>query len=269
MSVAVLAAAGQKGLWRLDGGWQRLPCPLERPSLLAACTGGLAVLDESAHLAWHRGATLRVDSGVEAMHLWRGLLLTLSGDTDCLTLWHPRSASPLMTLPAGVYPQDMCLLPDGLHAAVCGGADGTVRIVRLTDFTVTRSLRLPGQPQRIATDGRSLYALCLMEDHDLCSLLCRIPLRMQGHEPLRLMPGLPGAVCAAEGSLWAASSETLQRLTPAGWQSIPCECGLIRRMDCRGGRLLASDPVMDVLWLVEGGQTKMLHEGDVQHGVFV
>lgn len=266
--MAMLLAAGRRGLWRLSEAWVRLPCPLAAPTLLARDGAAFASVDNGSRLMWMRGTLTPIDSGVEALLPWRGMAVTLSGETDCLTLLRPGQPSPLMTLPVGVYPQDACLMPDGLHAAVCGGADGTLRLVRLTDFTQAGSLRLPGQPQRITAGAAALHVLCLTGEHDLCTLLLRLPLHSLRPEPLLTLPGLPGAVCACRDGVWTASSETLLLLKRGTCRRIPGEFGLIRRMDVRGDRLLASDPVMDALWLVEDGQTKMLHAGDVQHGVF-
>ena len=71
------------------------------------------------------------------------------------------------------------------------------------------------------------------------------------------------------GALWAASSERLCRMGPAGGlEEMQGDFGLIRRMDSRGGMLLTSDPVLETLSLVRGGRQDVLREGGVQHGIF-
>ena len=107
---------------------QSLPCPLRRPDLIAHCRGRLAALDNTARLLWLGGEVYPADAGAEALLLLPGACLTLSGETDCLTLRDPSTGAPLLAAPVGVYPQDMCLVPGGL-LAVCGGYDGTVRLL--------------------------------------------------------------------------------------------------------------------------------------------
>lgn len=264
----MLLACGSSGLMACQGGWRRLPCPLPCPEMLVRDRSRLAVLDNTAHSVWAGRRIIPVSSGVEAMLLWQDSLLTLSGDTDCLTLISLHTGEPLLTIPAGVYPQDMCLLPGGRSLAVCGGADGTLRVIRLPELWEEQAISLPGSVQRVACAAGNLYALCALEDDGLCCQLCRI--QGNGWEALARWPGLPGAIHADDaGGLWVAASEVLCCFQQGQCRPFNGEFGLIRHMDSRRGALLASDPVMDVLWLVQGGQTKMLHEGNVQHGVFV
>lgn len=264
----MLAACGSSGLMAYRGGWQPLPCPLPCPEMLARRGDQLAVMDNTVHAVWTGRRILHVDSGVEAMLLWGDGLLILSGDTDCLTLFSMATGQPQLTIPAGVYPQDMCLLPGGRSLAVCGGADGMLRVIRLPELWEEQAIRLPGSVQRAACMGGVLYALCAVEDDGLCCQLCRI----HGHawSIMARWPGLPGAIHGDQaGRLWIAASEALGCFHRGEYRPVPGEFGLIRHMDSRQGMLLASDPVMDALWLIQGGQTKMLHEGNVQHGVFV
>ncbi len=263
----MLAACGSSGLMTYRGGWQPLPCPLPRPEMLERRGDGLAVLDNTAHAVWVGRRIIPVDSGVEAMLLWGDGLLILSGDTDCLTLFSLATGQPQLTIPAGVYPQDMCLLPGGRSLAVCGGADGLLRVIRLPELWEEQAIALPGNVQRVTCLGGALYVLCAMEQDGLCCQLCRVQARRWS--AIARWPGLPGAIHGdGAGRLWVAASELLCCFHRGEYRVIAGEFGLIRHMDSRRGALLASDPVMDALWLVEGGQTKMLHEGDVQHGVF-
>lgn len=262
----MLAACGPQGLMTWQQGWHSLACPLACADMLVWTDGRLAVLDNTSHAVWVNGRILPVDAGVEAMLLWRDSLLTLSGDTDCLTLFSLDTGLPLLTTPAGVYPQDMCLLPGGRSLAVCGGADGSLRVIRLPDLREEQSLQLPGSVQRAACLFGTIYALCTMECEGLCCQLCRI----QGSRLCALgrWPGLPGAIHAdGTGRLWVASSERLGYFLHGEYRAIPGEFGLIRHMDSRGGTLLASDPVTENLWQVSGGKAVPLLEGSVQHGL--
>lgn len=264
----MLLACGAVGLMAHQGEWRVLPCPLPFPEMLARHHGRLAVLDNTTHAVWTGSRILPVDSGVEALLLWQDALLTLSGDTDCLTLFSLTTGQPLLTIPAGVYPQDMCLLPGGRSLAVCGGADGLLRVIRLPELWEEQAIALPGSVQRVACLSGVLYALCALEEDGLCCQLCRV----QGGSwtAMARWPGLPGAIHADDaGRLWIAASEVLCCFHRGEYRAISGSFGLIRHMDSHRGALLASDPVMDALWLVQSGQTKMLHEGNVQHGVFV
>lgn len=263
----MLAACGPQGLVTWRNQWCSLACPLARADMLAWAPGCLAVLDNTQHAVWARGRILPVDSGVEAMLLWHGSLLTLSGDTDCLTLLSLSTGLPQLTIPAGVYPQDMCLLPGGRSLAVCGGADACLRVIRLPDLQEEQAIHLPGQVQRAACLGGVLYALCALEQDGLCCQLCRISGRKTC--PMGRWPGLPGAIHADDrGRLWVAASERLLCFHGGACQSIPGDFGLIRRMESRGGLLLASDPVLGTLWQVEGSQSRPVLEGSVEQGIF-
>ena len=263
----MLLACGSAGLMAHRGGWQSLPMPLDSADMLACGGGRVVVLDNAAHAVWDGAKIIPVDSGVEAMLLWREMLLVLSGDTDCLTMFSLATGEMLLTMPAGVYPQDMCLLPGGRSLAVCGGADGRVRIVRLPDLWAEREILLPGSVQRAACLGGVLYTLCALEDEGLGCQLCRI----SGRDwcTMARWPGLPGAIYGdGNGRLWVAASEALGCFRHGEYRAVPGEFGLIRHMTSRGGMLLASDPVMDTLWQVEGHRVRALYEGSVQQGIF-
>lgn len=262
----MLAACGPRGMKIWRQGWHSLTCPLACTDMLAWADGRLAVLDNASHAVWVNGRILPVDAGVETMLLWGNHLLTLSGDTDCLTLLSLDTGQPLLTTPAGVYPQDMCPLPGGRSLAVCSGADGTLRVFRLPDLWEEQSILLPGNTQRVACLQDSLYVLCATENDGLCCQLCRI----QGRRLCGMgrWPGLPGAIHAdGTGRLWVASSERLGYFRQGEYRAVPGEFGLIRHMDSQGGTLLAADPVTETLWQVSGGKAVPVLEGDVQQGL--
>lgn len=265
----MLVACGTAGLMvHREGGWHRVASPLPCPGMLAGGGGQWAVLDHAAHAAWVNGRVISVDSGVETMALWQKTLLVLSGDTDCLTMFSADDGQRQLTIPAGVYPQDMCLLPGGRSMAVCGGADGMVRVIRLPELWEEQAVALPGNVQRVACLRGMLYVLCAMEEDGVCCRLYRI--RGNAWQRIAQWPGLPGAIHTdGLGNLWVAASEMLACFTHGEYKRIPGDFGLIRHMDSRGGMLLASDPVMGVLWQVKDGRARVVCEGGVEHGVFL
>lgn len=201
----ILLCCGEQGLLEHRNGWRRLPCPLARPALAAASGGVMAAVDTVNGELWAMGRIIPVDPGAEALLLDPAHALVLSGETDCLTLLDLATGQPLLTSPVGVYPQDMCLL-SGRLAAVCGGADGAVRLMDPQQLETLRLIPLPGQTQRLAWSGGVLYVLCADCDGMLCCVLWRI---LRNGHPLRVLqlPGLPGALCAdGRGGVWAASS---------------------------------------------------------------
>jgi hypothetical protein len=227
----------------------------------------LFVLDNTAHAVWTGRRCFAVDSGVEAMLPWGDGLLTLSGDTDCLTMFSLATGLPQLTIPAGVYPQDMYLLPGNRSLAVCGGADGLVRVIRLPELWEEQCIRLPGNVQRVTCLSGVLYALCTMEQEGLCCQLFRI----QGGQRMAMArwPGLPGAIHAdGLGRLWVASTESLCCFLHGEYRMIREGFGLIRHMASRDGMLLASDPVMDALWLVQDEQATCIYHGEIAHGIW-
>lgn len=275
VAMAILLACGEEGLLLRRETWQALPMPLRCASLVAAGDDRLAVVDDEAHQLWTGESVVPVPGGVEALRVWRGRFLVLSGDTDCMTVLDAQSGSPLIAAPAGVYPQDLCLIPGEDLAAVCGGADGSVRLMRLPSLMTVRLLRVPGSAQRITFFGGWLYVLCAAEDDGLKCLLCRVPLRGGRYDPLCTLPGLPGAIRAdASGGLWVAASEGLYYFPPG--ESSPDRTllgqGLIRHLDQRAGGLLVTDPVLGRLSMVDArarAVAQTLYEGDVRQGLFV
>ena len=58
--------------------WERVPCPLASPELLAVSGPRLACVDNTNHILWMGGRTVAAESGIEAMLWWHDCLLTLS-----------------------------------------------------------------------------------------------------------------------------------------------------------------------------------------------
>lgn len=250
-----------------------LPCPLRQIDLIARDPQTLAAVDVASRLLWLRGRVIPVEPGIEALMLLPCGCLTLSGDTDCLTLRDPITGIPQLTAPVGVYPQDLCLLPGGDMLAVCGGADGTVRLLTISDLQTVQIIHVPGIAQRIAFTRGMLHVLCLTEDDGLQCLLCRITLPAGRYEPVTALPGIPGAICAEPaGGIWVCTGETLCHFS-AG-QHTPDRIlpgfGLIRHMDWHNGELLITDPVMEICALIErSGKRHVIHEGEVHQAIFI
>lgn len=264
--MAVLLCCGADGLMAHQGTWRRLSCPLPSPSLMAAQEGLVALADNTQRLVWLGDALFPVAGGVEALLLWQGRLLVLSGDADSLTLFSP-AGTPLFLAPVGVFPQDMALLPGGF-VAVCGGAEGTVLLLRLPELTVDKRIRVPGSAQRIAWQGGLLYVLCAVEEDGLRCLLGRINPRTGRYDALTVLPGLPGAIHAdSAGRLWVAASETLSCFRPG--DRSPRQTiggfGLIRHIASWERHLLLSDPVTGALMLLASPfhHPQVLLTGDV------
>lgn len=268
--MAILALCGADGLLKYRYGWEQITCPLPSPTLLAQSGSLLAMVDVPHRLLWMGEKLFPVDPGIEALQLWQGHPLLLSGDTDCIMLLDPHSGSPLVLTPVGVYPQDMCLMP-GNMVAVCGGAEGTVHLLHLPELTILRTIRVPGNAQRITWQHGWLYVLCAAEDDGLCCLLCRCHPQAQRYEPLDTLPGLPGALHGDGRGLWAAASESLYYF-PDGKPPFSVQLGgfgLIRHIDCQDGLVLTTDPLMGQIRLIHREQGQVLLEGDAQEARFL
>ena len=251
MLMAKLLCCCAEGLLAYTDEWQRQFCPLPTPSLLAAEDGLLAVIDVSERLLWMNELLVPVDSGAECLLLWHGRPLVLSGDTDCLTMLDPCTGSPMFLTPAGVYPQDMCLLP-GDRLAVCGGGSGTVLSLQLPELTLLQTFSLPGCVQRAAWHNGRLYALCTVENDALCTLLCRIHPSSGRYEALCTLPGLPGAL-HADRLLWIAAGDSVYQLRRADARPVRLcgGLGLVRHICASGHRVILSDPALDGVYLLE------------------
>lgn len=253
--------------WR--GAWEKVACPLACPSLLAEDG---AVADAHARLGWREGL-FPLPPGTERLLRCRWGYAALSGETDGLSLMDERGQL-LLTAPAGVYPQDMCPLPDGLTLAVCGGADSRVRLFSLPGLRAGRSFPVPGHVQRIAWGSGALGVLSLVEEEGLRCLVSRISLGTGRVTLLATLPGLPGAICAdGRGGWWAAATEQLCHVDRAGridrqqggW-------GLIRHIERAGEMLLLTDPVLGACAIMDATgrqRPRMIHRGDVRQAIFL
>ena len=122
MEVYLASAAG---LLSWCGKWRKIPTPLAHPTLLAACGADVALADSVNRLLYRQGRVSTLPPGVEVLRCWRNQLLTLSSETNCLTLYDAHDY-PLVTSPAGIRPCD-CAVVD-CQVIVCGCEDGCLHI---------------------------------------------------------------------------------------------------------------------------------------------
>ncbi len=240
----MLLCGGMEGLLLYHRAWQKLACPLKTPTLVCAAGGRLAVADRAARRVWAFSRETVCDPGLEKLWWRRGRLLTLSGDCSCVSLLDVLNGQLLLTAPAGVFPQDGCLLPGGV-LAICGGGDGRVHLLDADTLRDVGVWRVPGQPQRAAWSGGKLYLLSLADDAGASGLLCRLDARGRC-EALSPTPAPLGALCPdGEGGAWVACHESLWHVAASCLAPDRQIKGteLIRHLDCQAGLLAASDPM--------------------------
>ena len=262
--MAILLGCGD-GLHAFDGSLSRVECPLKSITVLSG--GGFAAVDGCARQLWDGRCIRDVEPGVESALWWRGHMLTLSSETDSITLRDGPTGQPITLAPAGVYPQQMCFAAQADTVAVCGGADGCIRLLALPSLSVLMQWRVPGSASRIALHRGALYVLCTVERGELQCLLCRLPLRENRCEPLLTLPGLPGAV-AGDGrqGLWVAAGEMLFHVLPGaeGADAAYGGFGLISCLAPTVQGLLVCDPVLDLCCLLKQGTRTVIRSGGVQ-----
>lgn len=144
MEVYLASAAG---LLSWCGKWRKIPTPLAHPTLLAACGADVALADSVNRLLYRQGRASTLPPGVEVLRCWRNQLLTLSSETNCLTLYDAHDY-PLVTSPAGIRPCD-CAVVD-CQVIVCGCEDGCLHIFSLPDLREIAAYPVPGCPMRVA-----------------------------------------------------------------------------------------------------------------------
>lgn len=195
------------------GGGLPRGCPLAHATHGAADGGGLTLANARKARMWHNGLLLPCCPGLAALLRWHQHALTLSGETDCLTLVSP-GGDLLVTAPCGMYPQDACI--DGGTVYIAGGADGRVHRLTLPELRETGTYDLSGLPERISVCRNSAWVLSLETEGEMHTMLLRLPLTGGVPELIARLPGIPGAVYADSGGVWAASTETLVHFPPDG-----------------------------------------------------
>lgn len=267
--MGMLLACGD-GLLTWDGAWRTLPCPLIHPSHIACADGLIAAVDNDAHLLWYSGILLPCAREIEALCLWQGYALVLSGDTDCLSIADPDGW--LVAARTGMYPQDMCLLPD--EVLICGGADGLIHRLTLPGLYSVCTYPLPGMPMRIHASENAAHVLCTAGDDELHTLLCRIDLASGECGEIARLPGIPGAIRSdGSGGVWAAATEQLYHIPKGACEpdAVIDGFGLIRHIDMLGNNLMVSDPIEGLCaWIKQERrpQIVVLRHGEVGQACF-
>lgn len=165
-------------------------------------------VDNGAHQLHHAGQVFACDRDIEALAQWQDCALLLSSDTDCLSLWDREGL--IRTVRTGVYPQDMAVAGD--MVCVCGGSDSMLHLLALPSLQLRASYPLPGMPERIALQDSDAYVLTLLAEETVCTALFRLDLQAGKSQALLRLPGLPGAVAAADDGLWIGVSEQVLHL---------------------------------------------------------
>ena len=254
----------EDGLYEYGSSLRPLSCPLTQITALT-CGSSVAAIADRERLLWNGRGLFAVDPGVESVLWWRGNLLTLSSETDSLTLLDGQTGLPVMLAPAGIYPQHMCFVQQDT-VAVCGGADGCIRIMALPSLSIIAQYHVPGIAARVCPYPGALYALCTVENGDLRCLICRISPRSSRCEPFLTLPGLPGAITDDHcGGFWAAAGERLYHLLPncKTFKDTYDGFGLISSLAQTPQGLLICDPVIDQCCLLRHGKLTVIRSGGV------
>ena len=170
-------------------------------------------VDNEAHLLHFGGRTFRCDRDIEASAGWKGHVLLLSSDTDCLSLWDGEGM--IRTTRVGVYPQDVAVQGDAAY--VCGGADGKLHVLSLPDLHTTAEFALPGMPERLCLWGSAAYVLTLLVEPDVHTVLLSVELDTGCWRDIARFEGIPEGVVADGSGLWVMLNEGVVRLR---WKEI-------------------------------------------------
>ena len=151
--MAILLGCGD-GLHAFDGSLSRVECPLKSITVLSG--GGFAAVDGCTRQLWDGRCIRDVEPGVESALWWRGHMLTLSSETDSITLRDGPTGQPITLAPAGVYPQQMCFAAQADTVAVCGGADGCIRLLALPSLACAESFAAANDATLTVTGSASV-----------------------------------------------------------------------------------------------------------------
>ena len=251
--------ASAAGLLSWCGEWRKTPTPLAHPNLLAPCGTELALADSHSRQLYRQGRISVLPPGVEVLRYWRNQLLTLSSETNCLTLYDAHDY-PLVTSPTGIRPCDCAVV--GRQAVVCGCEDGCLHVFSLPDLQEIAAYPVPGCPMRIAADGGMLTCLSLLCPDPPQTLLFRLGLPSGDFAPVALLPGWCGTVTIADDrTIWAGVGEQLLHFP---LDSVVPDVrmdgfGLITSLSCQQSQLLIGDPWAGRCLLMDATPPYALH----------
>ena len=198
-------ADGDAGLMCVENGRCRRIGP--GGSALCAASGRLFCADRegcacydcrSGEMLYHTA----LPAGICALQPMGSMVCALSSDADSVTAFSARTGEPLFSAPAGMYPRDLSLSPDGRLLAVSGGASGQILLLD-GQMRQAAAFRLPGVVCGACFMPRGLAALCAVEDGELSTRLMRVSFRGIAEEILAL-PLVPSCLCALPGGACAA-----------------------------------------------------------------
>lgn len=224
--------------------------------------------DNAAHLVYMGGGCFPCDRDIEVLARWRGHVLLLSSDTDCLSLWD--GGGLLRTARVGVYPQDAAVSAD--MAFVCGGADAMVHLLSLPDLTELAAYPVPGMPERICVRDGTAYLLTLLPEPEVHTVLIRMEVQSGVSAELARFAGIPGAIAVDSGGLWLGLGGLVLRQPWQGTEVCFEGFGLPRQIIAEEGRALIADPVQGfVVQATEKPRpaVHVLYRGDVADFIFL
>ncbi|MBQ9263480.1 MAG: hypothetical protein IJ189_04630 [Clostridia bacterium] len=168
------AADAERGLIRIDGNDRRQVGPAGR---LCASPGQVFCAGERDCCCYDAGGRLLFrfpgPPGVGGMTAGDGMIYLLSSDADSISAYASSDGSLLCAAPAGVYPQGLCVRPDGHRIAVAGGAAGEILLFD-AQLRLLRSHRVPGMAVGVGFLPKGMAALCAVGDREISTLLLRI-----------------------------------------------------------------------------------------------
>lgn len=175
-------------------------------------------------------------------------LHALCGEGDSVLMLDAAGGQPLMLARAGVNPQGFCLCGDTL--AVAGGESAALLLLEEETLALRAQIPMPGPVMAAALSHCGAYALCLSEK--LASIF--VSSDQSGSRKMEIA-GLPGALAAAQGGVYAATDGRLYTCREGGI-GVPLQRnapGRAGRIVCIGGRLFLCDAYGGGLLSLSGG----------------
>lgn len=140
------------------------------------------------------------------------LLYALCADGDSVLALDAVSGEPCLLARAGINPRRMALDEAGELLVIAAGEYGAALLMDASTLCLLDRLPMPGPVLDAALRGGVVYALCL-NDALGATLVTILPGGLR--HSLRL-DGMPGALCAAQGAVLAATQENLYAVSPDG-----------------------------------------------------
>lgn len=196
----IWAADGEKGLMRgRNGEFEKIG-----PAGEAVCAfRGCVYCAGGGRGHCYRGVTgeeifdLSLPTGVCALCPLGDHICALSQDADCILAFCPGTGEMRFSVPAGVYPRDLCPSPCGRFLAAAGGLAGEIGIYD-ENFECRIQYKVPGAACAVCFLPRGMLALCAVGEGELSSRLMKISPRGVTEE-MYSFPDPPCCLCALPG----------------------------------------------------------------------